>query len=229
MMIGLRKSRIRLASAEGSYGASLDIHGENNSVRIGRLLLQHAARPPAKGVNNSNSSSHGGGHKLPVVSIVVGSVAAAIAFLFLLLTAIEYFPNRWAGNVLDAQQRNHENPNFMAPSSTSYSLSLRSFMLASDEPETFSYKELESGTKSFTETLGRGGRAFKGVLTNLTDVAVKRFFADFSRTEFEQDVKQVEALQYDSLVHLFGYCSDGDHRLLVYEYHPKGSLGNYLY
>ncbi|KAI7732828.1 hypothetical protein M8C21_020228, partial [Ambrosia artemisiifolia] len=36
-------------------------------------------------------------------------------------------------------------------------------------------------------------------------------------------------LQHTNLVKLIGYCSEGDNRLLVFEYMPKGSLENLLF
>lgn len=35
-------------------------------------------------------------------------------------------------------------------------------------------------------------------------------------------------LHHPNLVNLIGYCSDGDQRLLVYEYMPLGSLDDHL-
>jgi serine/threonine protein kinase len=36
-------------------------------------------------------------------------------------------------------------------------------------------------------------------------------------------------LHHSNLVTLIGYCTDGDQRLLVYEYMPMGSLEDHLY
>ena len=36
-------------------------------------------------------------------------------------------------------------------------------------------------------------------------------------------------LRHPNLVKLVGYCSEEEHRLLVYEYMPKGSLENHLF
>jgi serine/threonine protein kinase len=36
-------------------------------------------------------------------------------------------------------------------------------------------------------------------------------------------------LHHKNLVKLIGYCSDGDNRLMVYEFMPKGSLENHLF
>lgn len=36
-------------------------------------------------------------------------------------------------------------------------------------------------------------------------------------------------LHHPNLVTLFGYCTDGDQRLLVYEYMPLGSVEDHLF
>ncbi|CAM6113871.1 unnamed protein product [Calypogeia fissa] len=100
-----------LASAGHARRASQDLQ-ENRvlAVRIGRFLLQHAHANTTD--TNTTNAAAGGSHdsKLPVACIVVGSVAAAIAVLFLLLTAIGYFQNRWEVKVVDSQQHRDEGP-----------------------------------------------------------------------------------------------------------------------
>jgi serine/threonine protein kinase len=45
----------------------------------------------------------------------------------------------------------------------------------------------------------------------------------------QTEVDYLGQLHHENLVKLIGYCSDGDNRLLVYEYMPKGSLENHLF
>lgn len=46
--------------------------------------------------------------------------------------------------------------------------------------------------------------------------------------EFIVEVLMLSLLHHSNLVTLIGYCTDGDQRLLVYEYMPMGSLENHL-
>lgn len=46
---------------------------------------------------------------------------------------------------------------------------------------------------------------------------------------FQTEVNYLGQLHHPNLVKLIGYCSDGDNRLLVYEFMPKGSLENHLF
>ncbi|KAI7738053.1 hypothetical protein M8C21_015211 [Ambrosia artemisiifolia] len=43
------------------------------------------------------------------------------------------------------------------------------------------------------------------------------------------EVRYLGQLHHANLVKLIGYCAEGDNRLLVYEYMPKGSLENHLF
>lgn len=47
--------------------------------------------------------------------------------------------------------------------------------------------------------------------------------------EFLVEVLMLNLLHHPNLVNLFGYCVDGDQRLLVYEYMPLGSLEDHLH
>ncbi|KAM7513992.1 hypothetical protein LguiA_003575 [Lonicera macranthoides] len=47
--------------------------------------------------------------------------------------------------------------------------------------------------------------------------------------EYLVEVLMLSTLHHPHLVTLMGYCNDGDQRLLVYEYMPKGSLENHLF
>lgn len=47
--------------------------------------------------------------------------------------------------------------------------------------------------------------------------------------EFIVEVLMLSLLHHGNLVNLIGYCTDGDQRLLVYEYMSQGSLENHLF
>jgi len=46
--------------------------------------------------------------------------------------------------------------------------------------------------------------------------------------EFLAEVFMLSHLNHPQLVNLFGYCAEGPHRLLVYEFMAKGSLEDHL-
>ncbi|KAL6888681.1 hypothetical protein ACP4OV_009707 [Aristida adscensionis] len=84
----------------------------------------------------------------------------------------------------------------------------------------FRYTTLGHATKNFSEQLGAGGfgSVFKGVLSDLTTVAVKRLDgARQGEKQFRAEVSSLGLIQHINLVKLIGFCCDGDKRLLVYE------------
>jgi serine/threonine protein kinase len=57
------------------------------------------------------------------------------------------------------------------------------------------------------------------------------YFSSFLIVNFasQTEVNYLGQLHHPNLVKLIGYCTDGDNRLLVYEFMPKGSLENHLF
>ncbi|KAL2496288.1 Protein kinase superfamily protein [Forsythia ovata] len=99
----------------------------------------------------------------------------------------------------------------------------------------FTFHELSVATQNFNpETLiGEGGfgRVYKGhIESKNTDVAVKQLDRNGfqGNREFLVEVLILSLLHHPNLVNLVGYCSDGDQRILVYEYMSNGSLEDHL-
>ncbi|KAL9303662.1 hypothetical protein ACSQ67_020925 [Phaseolus vulgaris] len=96
----------------------------------------------------------------------------------------------------------------------------------------FSYSELKQATKGFSDEIGRGGggTVYKGVLTDNQVVAIKRLHevANQGESEFLAEVSIIGRLNHMNLIGMLGYCAEGKHRLLVYEYMENGSLAHNL-
>lgn len=54
------------------------------------------------------------------------------------------------------------------------------------------------------------------------------FKAAEGEREFRVEVDILSRLDHPNLVSLIGYCADGKHRFLVYEYMPRGNLQDHL-
>ncbi|XP_050371526.1 G-type lectin S-receptor-like serine/threonine-protein kinase LECRK2 [Argentina anserina] len=99
----------------------------------------------------------------------------------------------------------------------------------------FTYEELKEATNEFMEELGRGASAtvFKGVLAcdEGKRVAVKILDAKVGESdlEFNAEVKAIGRTNHRNLVQLLGYCNEGNHRILVYEYMSNGTLATFLF
>ncbi|ESW26570.1 hypothetical protein PHAVU_003G130400 [Phaseolus vulgaris] len=106
----------------------------------------------------------------------------------------------------------------------------------------FSLAELKIITQSFSSSnfLGEGGfgPVHKGFIDDklrpgleAQPVAVKLLDLDGSQghREWLTEVVFLGQLRHQHLVKLIGYCCEEEHRLLVYEYLPRGSLENQLF
>uniref|UniRef100_A0A2N9EQ58 non-specific serine/threonine protein kinase n=1 Tax=Fagus sylvatica TaxID=28930 RepID=A0A2N9EQ58_FAGSY len=99
----------------------------------------------------------------------------------------------------------------------------------------FTYKDLEEATSGFKEELGRGsfGIAYKGVLVSSYTkyVAVKKLdkMVREGEREFKTEVTVIGQTHHNNLVRLLGYCDEGEHQLLVYEFAYNGSLSSFLF
>ncbi|XP_021848513.2 G-type lectin S-receptor-like serine/threonine-protein kinase At1g34300 [Spinacia oleracea] len=103
---------------------------------------------------------------------------------------------------------------------------------ASGAPVQFSYRDLQQATLNFKEKLGAGGFGvvYKGVLANKTIVAVKQLEGiEQGEKQFRMEVATISSTHHLNLVRLIGFCSEGKHRLLVYEFMKNGSLDSFLF
>ncbi|XP_010541992.1 PREDICTED: serine/threonine-protein kinase At5g01020 [Tarenaya hassleriana] len=127
------------------------------------------------------------------------------------------------------------------PSSTTLSEDL-SISLAGSDLHIFTLSELKIITQSFSSSnfLGEGGfgQVHKGFIDDklrpglkAQPVAVKNLDPDGlqGHREWLTEVICLGQLKHPNLVKLIGYCCEEEHRLLVYEFMPRGSLENQLF
>ncbi|XP_072970325.1 putative receptor protein kinase ZmPK1 [Typha angustifolia] len=106
------------------------------------------------------------------------------------------------------------------------------YKMISNQFRRFTYRELKEATAKFKEELGRGGSGavYRGVLEDKKVVAVKKL-TDVTQgeEEFWAEVSVIGNINHMNLVRMWGFCSEGQHRLLVYEYVENESLDKYLF
>ncbi|XP_038692295.1 putative receptor protein kinase ZmPK1 [Tripterygium wilfordii] len=106
------------------------------------------------------------------------------------------------------------------------------YRVMSSQFRKFGYDELKKATKNFKEELGRGGSGavYKGSLADERVVAVKRLGGSYQGEEvFWTEVSTIGKLNHMNLVRMWGFCAEGRHRLLVYEYVENLSLDKHLF
>ncbi|KAL3628638.1 putative serine/threonine-protein kinase pbl10 [Castilleja foliolosa] len=118
-------------------------------------------------------------------------------------------------------------------------------ILQSSNLKSFTFSDLKSATRNFRpdSVLGEGGfgSVFKGWVDENTlaaarpgsgmVVAVKKLNQDGwqGHKEWLAEINYLGQIRHPNLVKLIGYCLEDDHRLLVYECMPKGSMENHLF
>uniref|UniRef100_A0A251RNV1 Protein kinase domain-containing protein n=1 Tax=Helianthus annuus TaxID=4232 RepID=A0A251RNV1_HELAN len=121
-------------------------------------------------------------------------------------------------------------------------------IISSTNVKPFSFMELKNATRNFRpdSLLGEGGLGmFSKVglmklliwlqnpdlepLLLLKNLKPRGFKATRNGWKCCTEVTYLGQLHHANLVKLIGYCAEGDNRLLVYEYMPKGSLENHLF
>ncbi|KAG7024459.1 G-type lectin S-receptor-like serine/threonine-protein kinase SD2-5, partial [Cucurbita argyrosperma subsp. argyrosperma] len=99
-------------------------------------------------------------------------------------------------------------------------------------PIRYSYDDLQSATNNFSMKLGQGGfgSVYQGALPDGTRLAVKKLEAiGQGKKEFRAEVSIIGSIHHVHLVRLKGYCAEGSHKLLAYEYMANGSLDKWIF
>ncbi|KAL5700375.1 hypothetical protein ACHQM5_025825 [Ranunculus cassubicifolius] len=99
----------------------------------------------------------------------------------------------------------------------------------------FTLRDLELATNRFSKenVIGEGGYGvvYRGNLINGNPVAVKKLLNNLGQAEkeFRVEVEAIGHVRHKNLVRLLGYCIEGTHRILVYEYVNNGNLEQWLH
>ncbi|KAK1407669.1 hypothetical protein QVD17_39290 [Tagetes erecta] len=95
----------------------------------------------------------------------------------------------------------------------------------------FTYDEIVKASHKFREEIGRGGGGivYKGKLSDNRVVAIKVLHdAIQGEAEFLAEMSTIGRINHMNLIETYGYCAEGKHRILVYEYMENGALAHNL-
>ncbi|KAI3796351.1 hypothetical protein L1987_39021 [Smallanthus sonchifolius] len=96
----------------------------------------------------------------------------------------------------------------------------------------FTYSEVERITDGFSNVIGKGGfgTVFHGLIED-TQVAVKMLSESSAQgcREFQAEVSLLMSIHHKNITSLVGYCDEGSHKGIIYEYMANGNLGMHLF
>ncbi|XP_056172911.1 putative receptor protein kinase ZmPK1 [Syzygium oleosum] len=95
----------------------------------------------------------------------------------------------------------------------------------------FTYGELKKATRNFSKEIGSGagGIVYKAILPDDRVAAVKVLSnATTGEADFLAEANTIGRVNHMNLIEMWGYCAEGKHRLLVYEFMEHGSLAQNL-
>ncbi|CAL9244275.1 unnamed protein product [Arabidopsis halleri] len=103
---------------------------------------------------------------------------------------------------------------------------------ANKKSKRFRYSEVLLMTNNLQRVLGKGGfgMVYHGTVNGSEQVAVKVLSKSSSQgyKEFKAEVDLLLRVHHTKLVSLVGYCYEGDHLALIYEFLPNGDLRQHL-
>ncbi|KAK7818777.1 inactive protein kinase [Quercus suber] len=158
-----------------------------------------------------------------LIIVVVASVT--VAALLVAFSYYCYIRNRVSKRRSDLQRADNEDKG-----------GFQNLQVAAEKGlQVFTFKQLHSATGGFSKSnvVGHGGfgLVYRGVLNDGRKVAIK--FMDQAgkqgEEEFKVEVELLSRLRSPYLLALIGYCSDNNHKLLVYEFMANGGLQVHLY
>ncbi|CAM0879089.1 unnamed protein product [Alopecurus aequalis] len=195
-------------------------------IHDGSLVLRYGNNPNLFCTSSSCQSAAQGRGKRVIIIVSLVIVIMVIIFLVCVLFFCQQRRKNQGSINNSSKMRNSEMGSSTSNNdgNTNNSLQL--------ENRQFTYKELEMITKNFQQVLGKGGFGcvYHGFLENGIQVAVKMLLdsSDQGFKEFLAEAQILTRIHHKNLVSMIGYCKEGEHMALIYEYMPEGNLQEHI-
>ncbi|XP_057866124.2 G-type lectin S-receptor-like serine/threonine-protein kinase SD2-5 [Cryptomeria japonica] len=166
-------------------------------------------------LTNGTSSGSGKGNANHFIFIVIIAVVTVIVVIGIVYIGYRFFRKKEAPDTLNESSDDERFLNNIP-----------------GLPTRFSYRQLQDATDNFSKRLGKGGfgSVYEGTLPDGSIVAVKKLEGiGQGKKEFHAEVATIGSIHHVHLVRLRGFCAEGLHRLLVYEFMANRSLDRFLF
>uniref|UniRef100_A0ACD5ZIC1 Uncharacterized protein n=1 Tax=Avena sativa TaxID=4498 RepID=A0ACD5ZIC1_AVESA len=185
-------------------------------IQDGSLNLRYGNNP---NLCTDKNPCHPAKMKSKLVIYVVVPIAVIVLFVSLTITILCLLRQKNPGSVNNSVNSRNETINY-----NHSSLGL--------ETRRFTYIELKKITNNLQRVLGKGGfgYVYDGFLHDGTQVAVKIRSQSSNQgdKEFLAEVHILTLIHHKNLVSMIGYCKDGEHMALVYEFMSEGTLQEHI-
>jgi len=169
-----------------------------------------------KVVSRDGDTRDSGSSTMQAIVVVIIVIVTLFVISVMLFVAHRCF--REKEDLPESPQENSEDDNFLEG--------------LTGMPIRYSYNDLKTATSNFSVKLGEGGfgSVYKGAVPDGTQLAVKKLEGiGQGKKEFRVEVSIIGSIHHHHLVRLKGFCAEGSHRLLAYEYMANGSLEKWIF
>ncbi|KAL3685523.1 hypothetical protein R1sor_003545 [Riccia sorocarpa] len=175
--------------------------------------------PPTSSSRNQTSDGRKNGRNSSSVGVIVGATVGGVVVLLLLLLLIYWIfikkPAPQTGTGMGAVQGGRDEHPRNASAQNS-----------------FSWMEVTTMTSNFAKILGRGGygNVYYGELPDGRKVAVKvnKGNTKHGKQQFLNEVSLLSRVHHRHLVSFIGFCNEGNHEILIYDFMSEGTLEDHL-
>ncbi|KAK7377222.1 hypothetical protein VNO80_02644 [Phaseolus coccineus] len=169
-----------------------------------------------KVVSRDGDTRDSGSSTMQAIVVVIIVIVTLFVISVMLFVAHRCF--REKEDLPESPQENSEDDNFLEG--------------LTGMPIRYSYNDLKTATSNFSVKLGEGGfgSVYRGAVPDGTQLAVKKLEGiGQGKKEFRVEVSIIGSIHHHHLVRLKGFCAEGSHRLLAYEYMANGSLEKWIF